>query len=139
MTVIEELIREEDNGTLSFGNYNLDNKSKVSDFEHNGDLYKVKTFKEITKLERNGMFVYESVPGTAVFNLNITDKEINFVVEGPEDAQVTLELEAEKEYKIFIDDTNLGKMRTNLGGKLVLSVELGMGGKSKIKVVKITD
>ena len=139
MTVIEELIREEDNGTLSFGNYNLDNKSKVSDFEHNGDLYKVKTFKEITKLERNGMFVYESVPGTAVFNLNITDKETNFVVEGPEDAQVTLELEAEKEYKIFIDDTNLGKMRTNLGGKLVLSVELGMGGKSKIKVVKITD
>lgn len=33
---------------------------------HDGDLYKVKTFKEITKLERNGMFVYESVPGTAV-------------------------------------------------------------------------
>ena len=31
------------------------------DFEHQGDLYKVKTFKEITKLERNGMFVYESV------------------------------------------------------------------------------
>ena len=30
-----------------------------------GDLYKVKTFKEITKLERNGMFVYESVPGTS--------------------------------------------------------------------------
>lgn len=139
MTVIEELLREEDNGTLSFGNYNLDKKSKVSDFEHNGDLYKVKTFKEITKLERNGMFVYESVPGTAVFNLNITDKEASFVVEGPEDAQVTLELEAEKEYKIFIDDTNVGKMRTNLGGKLVLSVELGMGGKSKIKVVKITD
>lgn len=139
MTVIEELIREEDNGTLSFGNYNLDKKSKVSDFEHNGDLYKVKTFKEITKLERNGMFVYESVPGTAVFNLNITDKEASFVVVGPEDAQVTLELEAEKEYKIFIDDTNVGKMRTNLGGKLVLSVELGVGGKSKIKVVKITD
>ena len=34
-----------------------------------GDMYKVKTFKEITKLERNGMFVYESVPGTAVFDL----------------------------------------------------------------------
>ena len=32
-------------------------------------MYKVKTFKEITKLERNGMFVYESVPGTAVFDL----------------------------------------------------------------------
>lgn len=136
MTVIEELIRKEDNGTLSFGNYTLDKKSKVADFEHNGDLYKVKTFKEITKLERNGMFVYESVPGTAVLNLDITDKGASFIVEGPEDAQVTLELEAEKEYKIFIDDTNVGKMRTNLGGKLVLSVELGAEEKAKIKVIK---
>ena len=65
MSVINELIRTEANGTLSFGNYSLAAKSKVEDFEHEGDLYKVKTFKEITKLERNGMFVYESVPGTA--------------------------------------------------------------------------
>ncbi|ROR26440.1 hypothetical protein EDD66_108163 [Mobilisporobacter senegalensis] len=136
MTVIQELIRKEDNGTLSFGNYSLEKKSKVSDFEHNGDLYKVKTFKEITKLEKNGMFVYESVPGTSVFNLDITDKEVSFVVEGPEDTQVTLELEAEKEYKIFINDTNIGKMKTNLGGKLVLSVELSTERKSKIKVIK---
>lgn len=137
MPVVQELIRKEGNGSLSFGNYELDKKSKVSDFEHNGDLYKVKTFKEITKLERNGMFVYESVPGTAVFNLDITDKGVDFIVEGSEDAQVTLELEAEKEYKIFIDDTNVGKMKTNLGGKLVLSVELGANEKSKIKVIRL--
>ena len=62
MAVISELIRTEADGTISFGNYELDQKTKVSDFEHKGDLYKVKTFKEITKLERNGMFVYESVP-----------------------------------------------------------------------------
>ena len=60
MSVINELIRTEANGTLSFGNYSLAAKSKVEDFEHEGDLYKVKTFKEITKLERNGMFVYET-------------------------------------------------------------------------------
>lgn len=66
MSVINELIRTEENGNISFGNYSLDVKSKAEDFEHDGDLYKVKTFKEITKLERNGMFVYESVPGTAV-------------------------------------------------------------------------
>ena len=137
MPVVEELIRKEGNGTLSFGNYELDKKSKVADFEHNGDLYKVKTFKEITKLEKNGMFVYESVPGTAVFNLSVSDKGVDFIVEGSEDAQVTLELEAEKEYKIFIDDTNVGKMKTNLGGKLVLSVELGANEKSKIKVIKL--
>lgn len=136
MAMHEDLIRKESDGTLSFGDYTLDIKSKVSDFEHNGDLYKVKTFYEITKLERNGMFVYESVPGTAVYNLNITEKELSFVVAGKEDAQITLELEAEKEYKIFIDDTNVGKMKTNLGGKLVLSVELNEDTKSVIKVVK---
>ena len=47
MAVINELIRSESNGAISFGNYLLDTKSKLSDFEHNGDLYKVKTFKEI--------------------------------------------------------------------------------------------
>lgn len=124
MAVVSELIRKEENGTISFGNYLLDTKSKVSDFEHNGDLYKVKTFKEITKLERNEMFVYESVPGTTVSNLNVTATGMSFLVEGTEDAQITLELEAETEYVIDIDGvTTEGK--TNLGGKLVLSVELG--------------
>lgn len=137
MAVIEELIREEGNGTISFGNYTLEEKSKVSDFEHAGDLYKVKTFKEITKLEKNGLFIYESVPGTAVKNLNITDREVSFEVEGFEDTQITLELEAEKEYKVYIDDTNIGKMKTNLGGKLVLSVELNTCQRSEVRVVKL--
>ena len=66
MSVIKELLRTEEDGTISFGNYELDQKSKLSDFEYNGDAYKVKTFREITKLEKNGMLVYESVPGTAV-------------------------------------------------------------------------
>ena len=57
MSTIKELIRAEENGTISFGNYELDTKSKVSDFECNGDVYKVKTFSEITKMERNGIFV----------------------------------------------------------------------------------
>ena len=43
MSVVEELIRKEDNGTLSFGNYLLDAKTKKADFEFQGDLYKVKT------------------------------------------------------------------------------------------------
>ena len=137
MAVIEELIREESNGTISFGNYNLDAKSKVVDFEFNGDLYKVKTFKGITKLERNGLFVYESVPGTTVHNLFVDEKEFKFTVEGPKDAEITIEIEPEKEYKIFINDTNVGKMKTNLGGKLMLSVELEENKNSEIKVIKL--
>ncbi len=137
MAVVEELIRKESNGTISFGNYSLSVKSKVSDFEHQGDLYKVKTFNEITKLERNGMFVYESVPGTSVFQLNWEANGLSFEVAGNDNAQITLELEAEKEYEIYKNDALLGKMKTNLGGKLVLSLDLEEDKKDFIKVVKL--
>ena len=63
MAVIQELIRQEENGRISFGNYLMDEKKKVLDFEANGDLYKVKTFREITKLEKNGKMLLEAVPG----------------------------------------------------------------------------
>ena len=137
MAVVAELIRSEANGTISFGDYTLGAKSKLDNFEHAGDLYKVKTFREITKLERNGMFVYESVPGTVVHDFRATDKAVNFVVEGEEDSQITLELEAEKEYKIHIDKVYVGKMKTNLGGKLNLSVELEPAKMVDILVEKI--
>lgn len=125
MAVISELLRSEADGTISFGDYTLSAKAKLDNFEHQGDLYKVKTCREITKLERNGMFVYESVPGTAVERLKATDTGVEFEVEGPEDAQVTVELEDETEYDIVIDGADAGRMKTNLGGKLSLSVELG--------------
>ena len=89
MAVVKELIRTEENGGISFGNYELPTKSKASDFPYQGDVYKVKTFKEITKLERNGMFVYESVPGTAVYSLKQDGTGMEFEVEGAEDAQIT--------------------------------------------------
>lgn len=136
MPVVNELIKKETNGTISFGNYLLGAKSKAEDFEHNGDLYKVKTFKEITKLERNGMFVYESVPGTAVNEFQVNDEGMEFYVEGCEDSQITVELETDSEYEILINGANAGTMKTNLGGKLVLSVELGEGSRSQVKITK---
>lgn len=137
MAAVEELIRKESDGTLSFGNYCLDEKKKVNEFEHQGDLYKVKTYSKITKLERNGMFIYESVPGTAVFHLGLTENELKFEVSGTETAQITLELEAEKEYEIYKNDSLMGKMKTNLGGKLIFSVDLEEEDKANIKVVKL--
>ena len=135
MPVINELIRSEKDGTLSFGNYELDTKSKLSDFEHCGDTYKVKTFKEITKLERNGSFVYESVPGTAVMNFKATDTGLSFKVEGSEDAQITVGLEADTEYEVYVGGGDAGNMKTNLGGKLSLSVELDAGSVVDVKIV----
>ena len=136
MAVISELIRTEENGKLSFGDYTLAAKAKLDNFEHQGDLYKVKTCQEITKLERNGMFVYESVPGTAVEHLKATDTGMEFSVEGAEDAQVTVELEDEAEYDIVIDGADAGRMKTNLGGKLSLSVELDVVSQVAVKVEK---
>lgn len=137
MSVIQELIQTEENNTLSFGNYELAAKTKKADYEFEGDLYKIKTFKDITKLEKNGLFVYESVPGTAVHNFAVTGRKVSFAVEALADAQITLELEPEKEYRVFINDTNIGKMKTNLGGKLNLSVELNEGQNATVVVEKI--
>lgn len=136
MAVISELIRTESNGTISFGDYSLATKAKLDNFEAAGDLYKVKTFKEITKLERNGLFVYESVPGTAVTGFKQTEETVEFVVEGPEDAQITLELAEETEYEISINGTSAGVMKTNLGGKLSVSVELEGASSVAVKVAK---
>lgn len=136
MAVIKELIRTETNGTISFGDYSLDAKAKLDNFEHDGDLYKVKTFREITKLERNGMFVYESVPGTAVTELSVTEDGMTFQVEGTEDAEITLGLEEEKDYQVSVEGVSAGQMKTNLGGKLTISVELDPEKPVKVAVVR---
>ena len=136
MAVIKELIRAEADGSLSFGNYELDQKTKLSDFAHQGDLYKVKTFQEITKLEKNGMFVYESVPGTAVTNLSQDGNRMAFTVEGNQDAQITVELEADTEYDVRIAGTQIPAIKTNLGGKLSLSLELENASGVSVEIVK---
>ncbi|MDY3872766.1 MAG: endosialidase [Roseburia lenta] len=136
MAVVSELIRCESDGTISFGDYSLETKSKLDNVSHQGDLYKVKTFKEITKLERNGMFVYESVPGTAVEHFQATENGVTFTVEGSEDAQITLELEPETEYDVKVAGADAGTMKTNLGGKLNLSVELDAESAISVDVKK---
>ena len=136
MSVVEELIRKEDNGSLSFGNYCLASKTKKSDFEFEGDLYKVKTFQEITKLEKNGLFVYASVPGSTVTDFVDKGTEVSFMVEAAKDISFTLELEPSQEYKVLLDDTDLGTMKTNLGGKLNVSIELDEGRRAAVKVRK---
>ncbi|HIW41097.1 MAG TPA: endosialidase [Candidatus Mediterraneibacter vanvlietii] len=136
MAAVKELLRAENDGTLSFGDYTLGSKTKKENYEFEGDIYKVKTFSEITKLEKNGLFVYESVPGSAVENFRETDREVSFAVSAKGDVQFTLELEPESEYEVFIDDVSAGKMNTNLSGKLSVSVELAEDAGAQVKVVK---
>lgn len=136
MAIIEELIRKEADGAISFGNHKLEQKAKVDEYECDGDVYKVKTYKTMTKLEKNGMFVYESVPGTSVVNYKETADEITFTAYGDEDAQITVGLEESTEYDVLIGSEDCGKMKTNLGGKLNISVELAGAGEVAVKITK---
>ena len=136
MAAVKELLRAENDGTLSFGDYTLGSKTKLDGFEFQGDIYKVKTFSEITKLEKNEMFVYESVPGTAVTNFNASEQVVTFSVSAMRDVQFTLELEADTEYVVYLDDVNVGDMKTNLSGKLSVSAELEPERSMEVKIIK---
>ena len=61
---------------------------------------------------------------------------MSFTVECPTDAQITVELEEETGYQVFVDDKEVGEMKTNLGGKLVLSVELDSTDSAAIRIEK---
>ena len=100
------------------------------------NLLKVKTYNEMTKLEKNGMFLYESVPGTSVLEFKEADNSVEFIVEGDEDSQITVGLKDDTEYEVFIGGKNVGTMKTGLGGKLSLSVELEAAGEVPVKIVE---
>ena len=137
MAVVEELLRSEEGGAISFGNHKLSQKAKVEDYKHAGDLLKVKTFREITKLEKNGLFLYESVPGTSVLDFSEREDGVEFLVEGDEDAQITIGLNDDTEYEVFVGGKSIGTMKTGLGGKLSLSVELGAAGEVPVKIARV--
>ena len=136
MAVVEELVRGEANGAVSFGNYQLQTKSKKEDVELAGDLYKVKTFYEITKLEKNGMFVYESVPGTAVTDFEAREDGLRFTVWGDKDAEITVQLQESAQYVIDFDGEQHGMMETNRSGKLSLGVSLDEGRPVRVEIIR---
>ena len=135
MAAVKELIRSEANGTLSFGDYTLSAKTKKDGFEFQGDLYKVKTFSEITKLEKNGSFLYESVPGTAVENFKEDEGLVQFVVSGDENTQITIGVDENSTYEVYLNSVDVGDIASGISAKLNISAELG-NGSVEVKVVK---
>ncbi len=136
MATVDELIRTESDGSISFGNHTLKEKAKKEGFQSAGDDYKVKTFGTMTKLEKNGLFMYESVPGTSVFNMKETADGVSFSVCGKDDAQITLGLSEETAYNVTVDGAGIGEMSTNMGGKLVISIELSEGQERTVNITK---
>ena len=137
MAVINELIRIESDNTLSFGDYSLEAKAKLDNFVFEGGSYKVKTYKDITKLECNDMFVYESVPGTAVLDFQISEDGAEFSVEGQGNTQITVGMEPDCEYRVILGKETVGFIKTNLGGKLSFSADLNTDKAVKVKLVKM--
>ncbi len=135
MAVINENIRIEGNGTISFGNYEVETKQKVDNFDVNGDLYTLRTHNAVTRIEKNSKLLIETVPGAAVHNMSVSPEITTFSVEGKGDTQFTLELESDTEYTIYIDDVNLGKIKTNISGKINFSAELNNNPKD-VKIEK---
>ena len=132
-----DLIYVCENGGLGFGDYTLPEKTKILDYPYLGDSYKIKTFTEITKLKKNGTLVYESMPGTKVNGFLADERKVSFSVEGNAATQIALELEPEKEYRVLVDGINLGNMTTNIGGKLIISVDLTTGQPQKVVLERI--
>ena len=87
MAVVSDLINVQED-SLEFGNYELGSKTKKDGFEFQGDIYKIKTFNEITKL---------------------------------------------------VDDVYVVKNKTNLGGKMSISVDLEEGRPVKVDVKRAFD
>lgn len=137
MAVVEELLRTEADGSISFGDHKRKQKAKLENYEHAGDIFKVKTFQEMTKLEKNDLFLYESVPGTSVFGFREKASGVEFTVAGDEDAQIIIGLEEETEYRVSVGGKDMGVMKTGLGGKLSVGVELEAAGEVSVKVERV--
>ena len=119
-----EIISSEPNGSLRFGDHTLTAKQKSDDYEVNGDVYRVKSHSEITRAEKNGKLLFESVPGTSVRDFSLDEKCCEFLMNGRDNTRVTIELEPEREYRIYIDGVNAGNSMSNRSSKLSFSVDL---------------
>ena len=59
-----------------------------------------------------------------------------FKVYGPEGAQFTVGLAEESLYEVFVDGESIGKMSTNVSGKLSVSADLNQEEGVVIEIVK---
>ena len=55
---------------------------------------------------------------------------------GTGDAQITVGLEDDQEYKVSLDGQSAGFVQTNLGGKLNISVDLSSGVSVLVEIEK---
>ncbi|MCL2415435.1 MAG: endosialidase [Defluviitaleaceae bacterium] len=124
------------NNSMSFGNYKATDKIKVDDFEHNGNIYLVRTHKDVTRLVKNGELLCETVPGATVHNFSVDDKICRFEIEGIGNCQITLCLEPLVEYTLKIGDDRPIALTNNASGKITFSISLNEKTAQRVEIQK---
>jgi hypothetical protein len=110
---------------ISFGDYRSRFKVKINDYEYMGARYSLRTHGEMTRLQKNGELLYESVPGSRVRDLRLDERSASFGVEGDGCAQIILELKPNTKYRVFIDDVTVDSNAvSNSSGKINFSLPL---------------
>jgi len=136
MSIVSEIIRVEDDNTLSFGNHEAKEKQKLEGFEFNSDTYRIKTFSEITRIKKNGNMLIETIPGATVHNFTESENTVTFYIEGSGNTSITAGLERDAAYRIYVNGTNLGSMKSNPSGKINFSLDLA-NSKQDILIEKL--
>jgi hypothetical protein len=125
MSKLPRGINVNENNSLCFGNYRAKDKIKVDNFEHMGNLYSLRSHHLVTRLEKNGELLIESVPGATFTNFTTSETGYEFEVSGLQDGQITLGLAPETPYTLQINACgNPSAAATNRSGKLSFSIEL---------------
>ncbi len=137
MSVIEKGIVVNSNSTISFGNHIASEKVKIDDFKVAGDVYKLRTYNEVTRLTKNHVLVFESTPGLSVHNFVYSSEKVEFCAYGNESSQITVELTPDSTYKILCNGGVAFEAKANaISGKLSFSAEL-VDGKADIVIEEI--
>ena len=69
-------------------------------------------------------------------NSAVTEEGVAFKVYAAESVQFTVGLEEESLYEVFVEGESVGRMTTNLSGKLSLSVDMNTEDGIVIEIVK---
>ena len=68
--------------------------------------------------------------------MKYTDSSLEFQVEGTGNTDITVGLSPESEYQVSAAGEDYGVMKTNLGGKITLSIDLSDGKPKSVSIRK---
>ncbi len=130
------IIKLNEDGSLKFGDYTLVEKQKVADFDFNGITVACKTHKDITVLKKNDNLFIETVPGANIDNFVVKEGDVSFDIIGYKQTMVTLGVNPDEIYQIYVDGHEIETQKSKLSGKISVSLDVE-GASKKVEFKKI--